>query len=85
MQPHNNPYPAPPAGRPELETALATSLARVLRRKAKFTVVDHAAGKAYDITVEDYPFPKLGTVANYMKAGPAGETCKCCGGSGVED
>lgn len=86
VQRQTAPEPEPkPASRRELEEALAGSLARVVHGEASFIVVDGTAGKAYRVTVEDHPFPSDDIGVLYMKAGPAGETCKCCSGSGVED
>ena len=68
-----------------LDQTLAVSLARVVKGSRSFTVVDSENGKTYEVSIRvKIPTPgDLGVM--YMKAGPAGERCDCCNGSGVKD
>ena len=67
------------------ERTLAVSLARVVRRSASFTVVDPETNKSYEVSITEKMRDPLELNVMYMKAGPAGESCDCCNGSGVKD
>ena len=41
--------------------------------------------KAYEVSITEKMQDPLELNVMYMKAGPAGESCDCCNGSGVKD
>lgn len=72
---------------PALASTLVCSFARVVRGSASFEVVDQATSERFLVEIKPLRAPMLDENAKvlYMKAGPAGETCSRCHGSGVTD